>query len=345
MLLATYDDTYIGTLGTGNLQNCGNITGNKIFEKYKYVEYHMNLLYKGGGIIAYNNVKKRKKIRFYDCSAQTLYSYLDISHISDRVFGMVYSNQVSGKLYFSRGSELYWVQWGSHLTENLMASSTSKFKNLAINFSATTDSYLTMCSQSVFAYYDLVADTFHSFNFEASKINLETDQDLCLYFPTSKKLFHLCRDTATVYQVNFGLNKMTSLFRKRRFWFRRFVDGFVIPTTESFFIYSRHAQYFVQLSDLAITHSYEVEWDNADHGTYNYVMQMGYGIAQFDAANNSVGAIRSIPEIWKMRVWDANPNTPILIIKGSKDVGGVWQYLYASDTETQILTTIFVNSG
>ena len=151
--------------------------------------------------------------------------------------------------------------------------------------------------------------------------------------------------TATVYQVNFGLNKMTSLFRKRRFWFRRFVDGFVIPTTESFFIYSRHAQYFVQLSDLAITHSYEVEWDNADHGTYNYVMQMGYGIAQFDAANNSVGAIRSIPEIWKMRVWDANPNTPILIIKGSKDVGGVWQYLYASDTETQILTTIFVNSG
>jgi hypothetical protein len=92
----------------------------------------------------------------------------------------------------------------------------------------------------------------------------------------------------------------------------------------------------IDSANLNAVHVWNREWDWGDWGTWNYVIQMGYGIAKLETQNPYPQTFKEVKDVFRINSWDDNSNSPIVMVK---DTGELGTYVYPTGTFTSLSTT------
>jgi hypothetical protein len=146
-------------------------------------------------------------------------------------------------------------------------------------------------------------------------------------------MVHIERDRTTVWEL-VGSTWQIKVW-KRRFWFKRIIHTQEIVGTTHFVLHARHSWFVVDSTDLSAVNIWEKEWDWGDLNDMNYVSMTGFGFAKFDHTVPSLGVYKAVPDLYRIRSFDNNANTPVLIVK---DNGPIIKYNYSTDAQTTVIT-------
>ena len=162
-------------------------------------------------------------------------------------------------------------------------------------------------------------------------ISVDDEIDTCYYLRSVDRIILIARDKVGVWGLPEGA--WTPLFTpKKRFWYNYKVRVMELGNTGHFILYAKHAFMVIDSANLDAVHVWNREWDWTDWGTFNYVMQMGYGISKFDAQNPYPQTFKEVRDVYRINSWDDNSNSSIIVVK---DTGELGTYVY----QTGIYTT------
>ena len=159
----------------------------------------------------------------------------------------------------------------------------------------------------------------------------------CYYLRSVNRIILISRDKVGVWGLTSGA--WTQLFTPRkRFWYPYRVRVMELGNIGHFILYAKHAFMVLDSANLDAVHVWNREWDWGDWGTWNYVMQMGYGIAKFDAHNPYPQLFKEVKDVYRINSWDDNSNSPIIVVK---DTGELGTYVYTTGTFASLSTTSY----
>ena len=154
--------------------------------------------------------------------------------------------------------------------------------------------------------------------FDKTHWSIESDDeiDVCYYLRSTNRIILIVRDKVGVWGLS-GSTWAPLFTPKKRFWYNYKVRVMELGTNGHFILYAKHAFMVLDSADLGAIHVWNREWDWTDWGTFNYVLQMGYGIAKFDAGNPYPQTFKEVKNVYRINSWDDNSNSPILMIKAN----------------------------
>jgi hypothetical protein len=176
---------------------------------------------------------------------------------------------------------------------------------------------------------------FLTFDKETWNIKSDDEIDVCYYLRATNRIILVVRDKVGVWGLTAGV--WAQLFTpKKRFWYNYKLQALELGLTGHIILYAKHAFMVLDSANLDEVHVWNREWDWGDWGTWNYVIQMGYGIAKFDAQNPYPQTFKEVKGVYRINSWDGNSNSPIITVK---DTGELGTYVYATGTFTSLSTT------
>jgi hypothetical protein len=242
------------------------------------------------------------------------------------------------KMYFGLGESLVYVNYPSYGTNTVIKS--------GYNYKPQFLDVQNEGGQDVI--YFCARDGYYKYNFHTNaeeklltfletdwKIKRNTEITACYYLRSVDRIILIAMDKVGVWGLVSGA--WTPLFTpKKRFWYNYRVRVMELGNAGNFILYAKHAFMVLDSANLDAVHVWNREWDWGDWGTWNYVLQMGYGITKFDAQNPYPQTFKEVKSVYRINSWDDNSNSPIIMVK---DTGELGTYVYATGTFTSLSTT------
>ena len=280
----------------------------------------------------------RKRIFFKDLNAnlkpETPYELNEHDDQAVYKFSAIHPSLAHNpKLFLFRSNQLEIADYPSNNSTTIIKSYTSDGMFLDVKLEGGKD-VLYFCTLSGYYKYNYdtgAEDRFMTFP-EHGGTSWE-DVTACLYLRGPNRIVHIERDRTTVWEKA-GSNWQIKVW-KRRFWFKRILRTQEIVGTTHFVLHARHAWFVIDSTDLSAVNTWEKEWDWADLNEMNYVSMTGFGFAKFDHTVPSVGAYKAVPDLFRIRSFDDNANTPVLIVK---DNGPIIKYIYSTDAQITVIS-------
>jgi hypothetical protein len=154
----------------------------------------------------------------------------------------------------------------------------------------------------------------------------------CVYLHSVDRIIMIVNDKVGAWGLVSGL--WAQLFTpKKRFWYPYKVRMVELGNIGHFILYSQNTFMVLDSANLDAVHVGNREWDWADWGIFNYVLQMGYGIAKFDVENPYPQTFKEVKDVYRINSWDSDASSPIMMVK---DTGELGTYVFNSGTFTSL---------
>ena len=258
--------------------------------------------------------------------------YLDVGG-----FGFSAIDPFPPKMYFGLDSSLVWAGWPANGVKTEISKYVSKPVHLEVRAEGGQD-VIYFCTRDGFWKYNFgtkVEQRLVIFLNNDWAINKDDEIDACSYLHNTDRIILIVRDKVGVWGLVAGV--WTELFTpKKRFWYFYKVRVLELGNAGHFILYAKHAFMVLDSANLDAVHVWNREWDSGDWGSWNYVIQMGYGIAKFDVQNPYPIIFKEVKDVYKINSWDENSNDPIIIVK---DTGELGTYVFSTGTFISLSTT------
>jgi hypothetical protein len=241
------------------------------------------------------------------------------------------------KMYFGRGKRLIYVNYPSNGTGIVIKSRyATEPVHLDVRNEGAQD-VIYFCTSKAYYRYNFqtgVEEKLLTFDLEDWNIIISGEINACTYLRAVNRIILISRDKVGVWGLVSGA--WTKLFTpKKRFWYPYKVRVLELGTIGHFILYARHAFMVIDSANLDAVHVWNREWDWGDWGTWNYALQMGYGIARFDVENLYPQTFKEVKDVYRINSWDDNSSSPIVMVK---DTGELGTYIFSSGTFTSLST-------
>jgi hypothetical protein len=159
-----------------------------------------------------------------------------------------------------------------------------------------------------------------------------TDIKVCVYLHSVDRIIMIVNDKVGVWGlVSRGWAPL--FFPKKRFWYPYKVRLVELGNIGHFILYAQNTFMVLDSANLDAVHVWNREWDWADWGTFNYVLQIGYGISKFDVENPYPQTFKEVKDVYRINSWDSSASSPIMMVK---DTGELGTYVFNEGTFTSI---------